>query len=83
MRAQLARIRAAINTAADFGDLVSIAGKYLIAVARIDQNAGEIAERQIATANGSTFAAIVRHEEALAWFRRRRNLVAADPAQSC
>src|SRR6185436_5789190 len=39
--------------------------KYLVAVARIDQDAGEIAERKIATTNSPRCPTIMRHEQSL------------------
>src|ERR1043165_3571136 len=62
---RLTRVRAAINSAANCSNLIRIADEDLIAVARIDQNAGEIAERKITAANLPGGAPIVRHVERL------------------
>src|SRR5256885_1121193 len=56
---------AAINPAADFGNLIRIADENLIAIARIDQNAGEIPERKIAAADLPRGATVMRHVESL------------------
>src|SRR4051812_1282348 len=58
-------ISGAINTAADFSDLISVAREDLVAVTRIDQDAREIAERQIAAPDFPRRSAIVRHDERL------------------
>src|SRR5215213_7915609 len=57
------RIRAAINTAADLAYLVCITDKYFISITRVDENAGEITIREIATANLPRLASIMRYEE--------------------
>src|SRR5438874_4158306 len=62
---RLPRVRAAINPAADFGNLIRIADENLIAIARIDQNTGEITERKIAAADLPRGATVMRHVESL------------------
>src|SRR5687767_4118053 len=64
-RPRLARIRAAINTASDLSDLVCIANEYLVAITRVDQDAGEVTERKIAAANSPRRATVLRHVERL------------------
>src|ERR1043165_5910183 len=64
-RPRQTRVRAAVNTAADCRDLISVAGKYLVAVARIDKDAGEIAEWQIAATNSPRCATVMRHKQRL------------------
>src|SRR5215213_4438623 len=64
-RPGLSGVSAAINAAADLTDLVCIANEYLVAIARVDQNAGEVSERKIAATNSPRFATIMRHVEHL------------------
>src|SRR5688572_20295600 len=64
-RPRLASIRAAVNTTADLADLVCIANEYLVAITRVDQDAGEVAERKIPTANSPRCATVLRHIERL------------------
>src|SRR5688572_28666262 len=64
-RPRLTRIGSPINTAADLADLVCIANEYLVAVTRVDQDAGEVTKRKITTANSPRCATVLRHIERL------------------
>src|SRR6266850_194243 len=54
-----------VNTSTCFTCLVGISGKDLVAVLRIDQDAGEIPKRKIPASTAPTCATIVRHIESL------------------
>ena len=54
-----ATVRAAINAAADVGDLEGVTYKDLVAVAWIDKDAGEVAERKISAATVPRLATVV------------------------
>jgi hypothetical protein len=54
-----------INAAAELSVLISIAGKDLVTILRIDHDAGEVPERQIATSTSPFSAAIMRGIEGL------------------
>src|SRR5205085_10633201 len=64
-RPRLARVRAAKDSAANVSLLVRIADENLIAIARIDQNAGEVAVWKIHAADFPRSAAIMRHVQRL------------------
>src|ERR1700737_1761303 len=54
-----------VHTSTYLTCLVGISGKDFVAVARIDQDAGEIPKRKIATSTAPACATIVRHIESL------------------
>src|ERR1043166_954427 len=60
-----ARIAGSIDAAADFAGLISVAYEHFIRIAGVDQNAGEVAEREVASATRPVIAAVVRHEKRL------------------
>src|ERR1700682_4597214 len=64
-RPRQARVRRMINAAAELSILISVAGKYFIAMLRIDQYTGEVAKRQITSASRPFPPAVVRRIKCL------------------
>src|SRR6185503_6792784 len=64
-RPRQSRIRAAENAASDFSCLIRIADKNFIAVARVHEDAREVAERKIGASHFPRHAVVMRHVERL------------------
>src|SRR6185369_2308737 len=64
-RPRVACVRAPVDAATNFSDLIRVAHKDLVAIARVYQNAGEVAERKISAAYSPRRATIMRTEECL------------------
>src|SRR5258706_7685399 len=54
-----------IDTAAHFAVLICVTDKYFVRVSGIDQDAGEVSKRKIASAPEPMLATVVRHVERL------------------